>query len=140
MVAGIGSDELGLAEPGLGIETLGFVPDLAALYGQARIALCPLQAASGTRIKIIEAAMYGRACVSTRIGAEGLAFENGRSIACHDDPAAFAEACVGLLADPVLATEMGAAARDLANRLYAQDALEEQLAQLCRQVLETRAT
>jgi glycosyltransferase involved in cell wall biosynthesis len=136
VLAGMGSDELGLADIGLGIEALGFVPDLATFYGRAGIALCPLRAASGTRIKIIEAAMYGRACVSTGIGAEGLALENGRSIALHDDAAAFAKACVDLLSDPARATAMGLAARDVASRLYAQDALEEQLDRICLRALE----
>jgi glycosyltransferase involved in cell wall biosynthesis len=140
VLAGFGSDELGLADAALGIETLGFVPDLGALYAQARIALCPLRAASGTRIKIIEAAMYGRTCVSTVIGAEGLAFEDGRTIALRNDPSAFAAACVDLLADAGRAASMGLAARDVAKRLYSQDALEKQLARICAQAADSRAT
>ena len=58
----------------------GFVDDLAPWYRSARVVCCPIYHGSGTRVKIIEAAAYAKAIVSTRLGAEGLEFEDGREI------------------------------------------------------------
>ncbi len=135
IVAGLGSDELELADHDAGVEALGFVADLKPLYARARIAVCPLHIASGTRIKIIEAAMYARAAVSTTIGAEGLAFEDGREIALADQASAFAEACISLLRDDKNAVEMGLAARDTARRLYAPAAIDTRFKTLCAKAL-----
>ena len=41
------------------------MPDLEGVYQDARLVVCPVRSGGGTRIKIIEAAMYGRAVVST---------------------------------------------------------------------------
>lgn len=56
--------------------------------------------------------------VSTRIGAEGLDFEEDREILLHDDDEGFAEACVRLLRDAQASTEMGLAARIRMQNLY----------------------
>ena len=135
LIAGLGSDELGLADAAAGIETHGFAADLAALYAQARLALCPLHIASGTRIKIIEAAMFARPTVSTSIGAEGLAFAPGNSIAIADGAEQFARACIDLLGNPTAAEAMGFAARKKARGLYSPEIVQAQLSELCRQVL-----
>jgi glycosyltransferase involved in cell wall biosynthesis len=135
ILAGLGSDELGLGDSTAGVEALGFAAELQPLYAKARIALCPLHIASGTRIKIIEAAMFGRSAVSTAIGAEGLAFEPGREIVLADDAAAFAQACIDLLSDQETAVRMGMAACARARRLYSPAALQAQLAAICAEIL-----
>src|ERR1043166_8610383 len=73
-------------QPHAGVEYAGFVDDLDVLYSKARIVCCPILSGGGTRIKIIEAAAYGKAVVSTRVGAEGLDFEDGSEIMLRDDP------------------------------------------------------
>jgi len=136
IVAGLGSDELDLADDAAGVQTLGFVADLKPLYAAARIAVCPLHIASGTRIKIIEAAMFARTTLSTTIGAEGLAFETGRDIVLADGTAAFAEACVDLLGDRERCLRSGLAARETARRLHSPAAVSERLKALCAKALE----
>jgi glycosyltransferase involved in cell wall biosynthesis len=135
ILAGLGSDELGLGDNAMGVEAVGFAADLQPLYAEARIALCPLHIASGTRIKIIEAAMFGRAAISTSIGAEGLAFAPGREIALADDAPAFAQACIELLGDQERSIRMGMAARETARRLYSPAATARQLAAICAEAL-----
>ncbi len=135
LIAGLGSDELNLADAGAGIETLGFVGDLAALYARARLALCPLHIASGTRIKIIEAAMHARPTLSTPIGAEGLAFVPDEAIALADGAEPFARACSDLLGNPARAEAMGLAARETAERLYSPSVVQARLTELCREIL-----
>jgi glycosyltransferase involved in cell wall biosynthesis len=55
-----------------GVELLGRVDDLTPLYGNAALAVIPIHYGSGTRVKGIEAARYGRATLSTTVGVEGL--------------------------------------------------------------------
>ncbi|MHC5733168.1 MAG: glycosyltransferase family 4 protein, partial [Nostoc sp.] len=43
-----------------GVEFTGFVPDINALYDQTRVVCCPILSGGGTRLKIIEAAAYGK--------------------------------------------------------------------------------
>jgi glycosyltransferase involved in cell wall biosynthesis len=101
-----------------GVEFTGFVPDLAALYARTRVVVCPIYSGGGTRLKIIEAAAYGRAIVSTSMGTEGLVFEPERDLLVHDDEPGFADACIALLANVTFAERLGSSARTIAFREY----------------------
>jgi glycosyltransferase involved in cell wall biosynthesis len=101
-----------------GVEYSGFVEDLEALYRRSRVVCCPILWGGGTRIKIIEAAAYGRPIVSTTIGAEGLDLSDGSDILLRDDPKSFAEACLHLLKDPESCRQLGSYAYFKAYQLY----------------------
>ena len=107
-------------QPHDGVEYTGFVDDLDALYRGARVVCCPIRSGGGTRIKIIEAAAYGKPIVSTHLGAEGLNFADGREILLRDDMKAFAEACIQLLRNYELCKKLGQAARAKAVERYNQ--------------------
>lgn len=49
-----------------------------AFFQQHQIMIVPLWSGSGLRIKIIEGMAYGKAIVSTSIGAEGIGYTNGK--------------------------------------------------------------
>lgn len=104
--------------PPPGVTFLGFVADLEALYAGTRVVCCPIRVGGGTRIKIIEAAGYGRPVVSTRVGAEGLAFRAPHEIRIAVDDADFAAQCATLLADAELAGVIGRAARARVREAY----------------------
>jgi len=106
----------------------GFVDDLQSWYRRARVVCCPIYHGGGTRVKIIEAAAHAKAIVSTRMGAEGLNFEDGREIILHDAPAELAQACVRLLGDPNAAAQLGRAALQKARGTYERGAVVDQLA------------
>ena len=89
IVAGEGTADLDIGSEQLGIEALGFVENLAPIYAAAMIAVCPVRRGSGTRIKIIEAAVNKRPVVSTTVGAEGLTFKPGAEILIVDDAKRF---------------------------------------------------
>jgi len=81
----------------------------------------------------------GLAVVSTRLGSEGIAAENGKHVELADTPEAFARATISLLRDRSRAAELGRAARDLAMLRYdwavlapALDAVHERAADLTR--------
>ena len=84
----------------------------------AAVAIVPLLAGGGTRLKILEAAASGVPVVSTRIGAEGLDLAEEAEIRIADEPAAFAEAVLGLLSDREAARRQAAAARARVEACY----------------------
>jgi len=75
-----------------GARVVGPVEDAIAEIARARVAVVPLRAGSGTRLKILEAWCACTPVVSTTIGAEGLDANAGRDILIADSPKAFAEA------------------------------------------------
>ncbi len=87
-------------------------------WNAAAVAVVPLRAGGGTRLKILEAAACGVPVVSTSVGAEGLDFTEGAEIRVADEPAPFAEAVANLLADPLAARRQAAAARARVEALY----------------------
>jgi glycosyltransferase involved in cell wall biosynthesis len=118
----------------------GFVDDLDEVYRKARVVCCPIFYGGGTRVKIIEAAAHARAIVSTTLGTEGLAFENGREIVVRDDLRSLADECVRLLRDPGAAEQLGIAAREKARITYEQSAVVAQLERLFRGGLQPLRT
>jgi glycosyltransferase involved in cell wall biosynthesis len=81
------------------IRIIGPVDDAVAAIGGAAVAVVPLLAGSGTRIKILEAWAAGTAVVSTSIGAEGLYCVSGEQLMIADNPSGFSEAVVSLIED-----------------------------------------
>jgi polysaccharide biosynthesis protein PslH len=98
------------------VEVTGTVSSVAEYLHAASLVVVPLRIGGGTRLKIFEAMATGRALVSTTIGAEGLAVENGRDLILADDAPAFAEAVILLLRDAKLRHAMEIAAAQLAGR------------------------
>lgn len=101
-----------------GIECTGPVPDAVAELARAKVAVVPLLAGSGTRLKILEAWAAATPVVSTSIGAEGLGAADGEHILLADNPPAFARAVDTLLADPSLRRRIGCAGRALYESRY----------------------
>lgn len=89
------------------VEVTGTVPDLTPWYARTRVAVAPLLAGGGSRLKILEALAAARPVVATTIGAEGLEDLIGRGVVVADDPAAMAEAIISLLEDADLAARLG---------------------------------
>lgn len=98
------------------VVTTGEVEDTLPFVKGAAMTLAPLLSGGGTRTKIVESAACGTPVVSTAKGAEGLPFEDGRSILLADEPGAFAAAMLRLLEDTRARTAIGAAARQAFDR------------------------
>ncbi len=101
-----------------GIVMTGYVDDIRPYVHQATCFIVPLRVGGGTRLKILDAWAMGMAVVSTSIGCEGLATEDGGNILVRDTPAQFADAIDTLLRDPRKVAQLGRAARQTAERLY----------------------
>lgn len=80
----------------------GFEPSLETLYGSARVAIAPILAGAGVKIKTIETMQYGVPVVATSIGAEGLAVTDGVDIDIADEAPEFAARLAALLSDDTL--------------------------------------
>ncbi len=79
------------------VELLGRLSDLKPVYRQTDIAVIPLRAGSGTRLKILEAFAFGVPVVSTTIGWEGLAVEPGQHLLSADSAQDFVAAVEQLI-------------------------------------------
>ena len=84
----------------------GDVPEVEPHYAHCHAVLVPIRAGGGTRIKILEAFGYGRVVISTTLGAEGIAADDGQQLMIADSPAAFADAAHRLLTEAGLAQHL----------------------------------
>ncbi|MGB6940999.1 MAG: glycosyltransferase family 4 protein [Bryobacteraceae bacterium] len=100
------------------IEITGFVEDAVAVIAQSRVAVVPLFAGSGTRIKILEAWAAGTPVVSTTLGAQGLEYRDREHLILADDAESFTAAVSELFALPVNRERIGAAGRRLYEEQY----------------------
>jgi len=110
------------------VEMTGYVEDMRREIERAPVCVVPLRIASGTRLKILEAAAMRRAIVSTSAGAEGLDFTPGTEIVIADDPERMALAVADLLANADRRHAMGERARRRVERRYSLAVLRGALA------------
>jgi polysaccharide biosynthesis protein PslH len=129
-VAGAG-DATALRElAGIAEVTLhGYVDDLSPLYAAADMAVVPLRAGGGTRIKILEAFAYGVPVVATSLAAEGIAAADGEHVVIADDVESFARSCLAVVTQPDRAAARAESSARLVAAQYSparlRDALEE---------------
>jgi succinoglycan biosynthesis protein ExoO len=102
-----------------GVVFLGRVDDLAALYKEAGVVISPLLQGSGLKIKLIEALGQGKAIVATPKTVQGIEAAIGDILPVTDDAAAFADAVLKLLSNPMLRAQHGAAALQVAASTFA---------------------
>ncbi|MBX9775209.1 MAG: glycosyltransferase family 4 protein [Xanthobacteraceae bacterium] len=100
------------------IVVTGAVDDIGEFYRRADVALIPVRAGGGTRIKLLEAAACGVPIVSTTFGAAGTTFRNGRDLLVADQEEQFARACLRILTRPRLAAALAARARRRVSQDY----------------------
>jgi glycosyltransferase involved in cell wall biosynthesis len=118
---------LSVLEGAANTRILGWVEDLEPVYQEADIVVVPLRAGAGTRIKILEAFSFGRAVVSTPIGADGLQATAGGELLLAADGEGFAQACATLLADAGQQRRLVARARAYVERAHSPEAVRRAL-------------
>ncbi len=100
------------------VEVHGDVPEVEPFYETSSIAIVPLKAGSGSRLKILEAMALGRPVVSTSKGAEGLEIEPGKDFMLADDPQTFVESIRDLLVHRELYEKIATGARQTVENKY----------------------
>lgn len=93
-----------------GVRLCGFVEDLQPLYDRATVAVVPLYAGSGTKIKLLEAFANQVPVVTTPAGVAGLGVESGVHLLVAEDEDQLVSHTVTLLRDATAARRMAAAA------------------------------
>ena len=101
-----------------GVKIVGEVPEIRPYYHSHRVLAAPIRAASGTRLKILEAFAAGIPVVSTTVGAEGVAYEDGKHLVIADSAMKFAEALERLLDDDRQKDILTREGRKLAEQRY----------------------
>jgi polysaccharide biosynthesis protein PslH len=115
-----------------GITLTGRVDDVRPFVAQAEAVVVPLRVGGGTRIKIPEAMAMAKTVLSTRIGAEGLPFENRKEIVLEDEPEHFAASAVELLKNASLRQAIGKAARERVVREHSWESVVDRVEETLR--------
>jgi glycosyltransferase involved in cell wall biosynthesis len=100
------------------IELASDVPDMRDYFARSWLVVVPLLTGGGTRLKILEALISGRAVVSTTLGAEGVPYEKDRHLLLADDEEEFSNAIVRLLQNRDLREQLATSGREFVVSHY----------------------
>ncbi len=113
---------------GEGIEVIGEVAEIADAYQEATLAIAPLHAGAGTRIKVLEAAAFGVPVVATSLAINGLRLASPESVWTADDPDGFATAVLSALASPEEQKRRSARAYHIVEAYHDRSRIVDELA------------
>jgi glycosyltransferase involved in cell wall biosynthesis len=128
LIAGRGTDSLGLAGSKEGVEVVGAVPSSREFFQRLSVLLYPIERGSGMKVKVLEAIASGVPVVTTPAGAEGI--EAGEGVVVEDDWARLASAAAEVLRDPLARRQRGQAARTEFEHRYAPEPATRSLVEL----------
>ncbi len=94
------------------------VKDSSQFYSTYDIMLVPLWSGSGLRIKLVEGLAYGKAIITTSIGAEGIPYTSGKDLLIADSGAEFLKAILRVLSDNACKKQLQESARVLAEQHF----------------------
>ena len=100
------------------VKITGYVPALLPYFECAAMMVVPVRAASGMRVRILEALARGIPVVTTTTGVEGIDAINGEHLLVADEPREFANAVVRLMRDRDLGERLGRNGRRLIEEKY----------------------
>lgn len=101
-----------------GVRFTGWVPDVGPWFRSSRVALVPLRAGSGMRVKILDAFARGVPVVATSTAVEGIAVRPGLDALVADEADSLAASVVSVIEDRSLAESLAASARRLVLDRY----------------------
>lgn len=131
-IVGSGGDGLARSLQGSGARIHGYVPSVTPFYAAADVAIVPIRAGGGTRIKILEAFAHRVPVVSTTIGAEGLDTIDGEHLLMGDDAESLARACLRVKSSPALAHSLAERAAALCSASHGATAIEKAVGDVYR--------
>lgn len=99
----------------------GRIEDLGELFASCHVGLAPLRFGAGVKGKINHYMAFGLPTVATPSAVEGMHLEDGRDVIIASDAAAFADAVVRLLDDPVLWSELSLAGQENVRRHFSME-------------------
>ncbi|MBU6340287.1 MAG: glycosyltransferase [Bacteroidetes bacterium] len=107
----------------------GEVPSAPNFINQHSIMVVPLLSGGGMRAKILEGMAVGRLVLSTTLGMEGIAGQNGRDCMVADTPQEFLQAIRRCYEIPALPAQLGGNARQFFLKYYDNQEVGRQLLQ-----------
>ena len=100
------------------VNVIGEVPDAKEFVANHDVAIVPLLSGSGIRIKIIESMAMGKTVITTRVGAEGILYDEEVNIIIAENKAKMVEAIRSINENPQIAVKIGQEARKLVEATY----------------------
>lgn len=131
-IVGSGGDGLAGDLDDSGARIHGYVPSVTPFYAAADVAIIPIRAGGGTRIKILEAFAHRVPVVSTTIGTEGLDAIDGEHLLIGDDAESLARACLRVKSSPALAHSLAEQAAALCSASHGAAAIEKAIRDVYR--------
>jgi glycosyltransferase involved in cell wall biosynthesis len=113
-----------------GIEVLGHVEDLEALYRSVRLTVAPLRFGAGLKGKVIASLAVGLPCVVTSTACEGMPRGGSEVMLVADDPQGFAQSVARLHADDALWYRISDAGIVYAREHFSVESITEKVRQL----------
>lgn len=129
-IAGSGTPEELLRPRTDNVFVHGFVESAPAFMQQYELMVVPLLSGGGMRIKIIEGMALGKAVLSTTLGAEGIAVQEGQDILLRDTAAEWLDTLRAWGRGEVPTAQIGAAAAETATNLYDRRRVTQQFVDL----------
>lgn len=121
------------------IKSIGFVKDLYSLLQEVDIAIVPIRAGGGTKLKILDYMGAGLPTITTKKGIEGINGINGEHAMVVDDVnEEFIDAIKYLVDNEQERKRIGANARRLAEEEYDWNKIGEKLDKLYKGILEEK--
>jgi polysaccharide biosynthesis protein PslH len=115
------------------------VPDVRPYVYKSAVFVVPLRMGGGTRLKVLEGMSMAKAVVSTSVGCEGIDVSHDEHLLIVDEPRAFADAVLRLLADRERRLELGRKGRALVERQYRWETVVGQLEDFYERLLAARS-
>lgn len=119
------------------VEVIPNVPDIRQYFHASRVYVVPMRYGGGVRQKILEAWAVGLPVVTTTMGAEGIAAQDGINCWIRNEPTAFADEVVSLLRNDAPSSVLHAA-RALVEKQHAPLASSPQIAHQLKAAVSRR--
>ncbi len=119
----------------LGLQIIENIVHSSDIYKDYDLMLVPLWSGSGLRIKIVEGLAYGKAIISTSIGAEGVPYIDNKNMLIADTAESFTNAIIQLYSDSKLKQSIGNEARLLAEQHFDFKKLAAELLEFYKNIL-----
>lgn len=116
----------------VGVQVYGNVNDVRPYMAAASVAIIPLHAGGGTRLKFYEFMAMGTPVVGTTLSAEGLPIVPNKHWLRADSDRDLAKATLRLLDDSALRQKLSTTAREYVLRNFSAEVVARQFEQICQ--------
>jgi sugar transferase (PEP-CTERM/EpsH1 system associated) len=120
------------------VNVTGYVEDVRPYVAKSTVVISPDTLGTGIKNKVLEAMSMGKAVVTTKLGAQGIAVRNREHLVVADTPSDFAKETLSLLTDRSTRATLGANARKLVEEQYSWDSIAKTVNQLLTNIVSEK--